>query len=145
MSAKREAAPDVGYTLPDGRQGTPRALRGKVVSVSFWSMSCDTCVNVMPSTVATNCNFRAKGYETLAAAVSYNPPALVDRFVAHHKLPFPVALDNAGKIAKSFSEVRQTSNAILIDKHGRIVERYVAAPDFAALQRLIESLLAGQA
>jgi protein-disulfide isomerase len=56
-----------------------------------------------------------------------------------------VALDNAGKIAKSFGEVRQTPTAFLLDKRGRIVERYVGAPDFAVLHRLIESLLAEQA
>jgi len=38
-SAKCEVAPDVVYTLLDGRQGTLRVLRGKVVLVSFWSMS----------------------------------------------------------------------------------------------------------
>jgi peroxiredoxin len=144
-SPARNAAPDVAYTLLDGRQGTLQALRGKVVLVSFWSMNCDTCVNEMPSIVATDGKFRAKGYETLAIAMSYDPPAFVARFVAYNKLPFPVAIDNTGQIAKSFGEVRQTPTAFLIDKRGRIVERYVGAPDFAALQRLIESLLAEKA
>lgn len=67
------------------------------------------------------------------------------RFVAFNKLPFPVAIDNTGAIAKSFGEVRQTPTAFLVDKRGRIVERYVGAPDFAALQSLIEALLAEQA
>jgi peroxiredoxin len=143
-SVKRDAAPDVAYTLLDGRQGTLQALRGKVVLVSFWSMNCDTCVNEMPSIVATDGKFRSRGYETLAVAMSYDPPASVARFAAYNKLPFPVAIDNAGKIAQLFGEVRQTPTAFLIDKRGRIVERYVGAPDFAALQRLIESLLAEQ-
>lgn len=143
-TAARDTAPDVAYTLLDGRQGTLQALRGKVVLVSFWSMNCDICVNEMPSIVATDGKFRARGYETLAIAMSYDPPASVARFVASNRLPFPVAIDNAGKIAKSFGEVRQTPTAFLIDKRGRIVERYVGAPDFVALQRLIEALLAEQ-
>ena len=141
---ERNAAPDVAYTLLDGRQGTLQALRGRVVLVSFWSMNCDTCVNEMPSIVATDAKFKAKGYETLAIAMSYDPPAFVARFVAYNKLPFPVAIDNGGQIAKSFGEVRQTPTAFLIDKRGRIVERFVGAPDFAALQRQIEVLLAEQ-
>jgi peroxiredoxin len=141
---ERDAAPDVAYILLDGRQGTLQALRGRVVLVSFWSMNCDTCVNEMPSIVATDAKFRAKGYETLAIAMSYDPLAFVARFVAHNKLPFPVAIDNGGQIAKSFGEVRQTPTAFLIDKRGRIVERFVGAPDFAALQRQIEVLLAEQ-
>jgi peroxiredoxin len=141
-TARRDAAPEVAYTLLDGRQGTLRSLRGKVVLIAFWSMNCDTCVNEMPSIVATDGKFRSKGYETLAVAMSYDPPPSVARFVANNKVQIPVTMDNFGKIAKSFGEVRQTPTAFLIDKRGRIVERYVGAPDFAALQRSIESLLA---
>lgn len=75
-NAGRDAAPEVAYTLLDGRQGTLRALRGKVVLVSFWSMNCDTCVNEMPSIVATDGKFRSKGYETLAVAMSYDPAGI---------------------------------------------------------------------
>lgn len=141
----REAAPEFAYTLLDGRQGTLRSLRGKVVLVAFWSMNCDTCVNEMPSIVATDVKFKRKGYETLAVAMSYDPPASVARFVAYNKLPFQVTMDSSGKIAQAFGEVRQTPTAFLIDKRGRIVERYVGAPDFAVLHRLIASLLAEQA
>ena len=78
-NAGRDAAPEVAYTLLDGRQGTLQALRGKVVLVSFWSMNCDTCVNEMPSIVATDGKFRSKGYETLAVAMSYDPPTTLGR------------------------------------------------------------------
>lgn len=141
-SARRDAAPEVAYTLIDGRQGTLQALRGKVVLVSFWSMNCDTCVNEMPSIVATDGKFRSQGYETLAVAMSYDPPVFVSGFAESRKLPFGVAIDNTGAIARSFGNVQLTPTSFLIDKHGRVVKRYVGAPDFAALDELVEQLLA---
>ena len=145
LSASRDSAPAVAYTLLDGKRGELQALRGKVVLVNFWATSCVTCIKEMPAIVSTYEKFRARGYETLAVAMSYDPPALVARFAESRRLPFPVAIDNTGAIAKSFGDVAQTPTTFLINKRGQIVKRYVGEPDFAALQRLIEALLAEQA
>jgi len=136
------AAPDVGYTLLDGRQSTTRHLRGKVVLVNFWATSCTTCVHEMPQIVATHEKFKARGYETLAVAMSYDPPAYVINFAETRKLPFGVVIDNTGQIAKRFGEVQLTPTSVLINKRGEIVKRFVGEPDFVALHRLVEKLLA---
>lgn len=137
-----ESAPNVAYTLLDGRQGSLEQLRGKVVLVNFWATSCVTCVKEMPQIVATHNKFSPRGYETLAVAMSYDPPAYVASFTASRQLPFRVALDGTGEIAKRFGDVRLTPTTYLINKRGEIVKRYVGEPDFAALHRLVEELLA---
>lgn len=141
-SSGQQAAPDVAYTLLDGRQATLEQLRGKVVLVNFWATSCVTCVKEMPQLVATHHKYAARGYETLAVAMSYDPPAYVANFASSRQLPFRVAIDASGDIARSFGDVRLTPTTYLIDKRGRIVKRYVGEPDFAALHRLVEDLLA---
>lgn len=135
-------APNVAYTLLDGRQSTTEQLRGKVVLVNFWATDCTTCVKEMPHIVATHEKYKARGYETLAVAMSYDPPAYVINFAETRKLPFGVAIDNTGAIAKSFGQVQLTPTSVLIDKHGQIVKRYVGEPDFVALHQLVEKLLA---
>jgi peroxiredoxin len=135
-------APDVGYTLLDGQRTHLQALRGKVVLVNFWATSCTTCVHEMPKIIATHEQFKARGYETLAVAMSYDPPAYVANFAESRKLPFGVAIDNTGSVAKSFGDVRLTPTSYLINKRGEIVKRYVGEPDFAALHVLVEKLLA---
>jgi peroxiredoxin len=135
-------APDVSYTLLDGKQTHLQALRGKVVLVNFWATSCTTCVHEMPKIIATHEQFKARGYETLAVAMSYDPPAYVANFAESRKLPFGVAIDNTGSVAKSFGDVRLTPTSYLINKRGEIVKRYVGEPDFAALHVLVEKLLA---
>ena len=137
-----DKAPNVAYTLLDGRQSTTSQLRGKVVLVNFWSTDCSTCVKEMPNIIATHEKYKARGYDTLAVAMSYDPPAYVINFAETRKLPFGVAIDNTGAIAKSFGQVQLTPTSVLINKHGEIVKRYVGEPDFVALHRLVEKLLA---
>lgn len=137
-----ETVPNVGYTLLDGSKATTEQLRGKVVLINFWATSCTTCVHEMPQIVATHEKFKSRGYETLAVAMSYDPPAYVINFAQSRKLPFGVAIDNTGAIAKSFGSVQLTPTSVLVNKRGEIVKRYVGEPDFVALHQLVDKLLA---
>jgi peroxiredoxin len=137
-----EKVPEVGYTLLDGSQKTTGQLKGKVVLINFWATSCTTCVHEMPQVVATYEKFKGRGYDTLAVAMSYDPPAYVMNYAETRKLPFGVAIDNTGAIAKSFGNVQLTPTSVLVDKHGQIVKRFVGEPDFVALHKLVDQLLA---
>jgi peroxiredoxin len=135
-------APSVGYTLLDGSKSSTEQLRGKVVLVNFWATDCTTCVHEMPQIISTHEKYKALGYDTLAVAMSYDPPAYVINFAETRKLPFGVAIDNTGAIAKSFGQVQLTPTSVLINKRGEIVKRFVGEPDFVALHQLVEKLLA---
>ena len=142
LTGLRVAAPNVTYTLIDGKRQELQALRGKVVLVNFWATSCATCVKEMPAITATYEKYKSRGYETLAVAMSYDPPAYVVAFAESRRLPFPVAIDNTGAVARSFGDVRLTPTTFLIDKRGRVVKRYLGEPDFTELNKQIETLLA---
>lgn len=137
-----EPAPDVAYTLLDGSQHRTAGLRGRVVLVNFWATSCSTCVKEMPELVATHDKYKARGYETLAVAMSYDPPAYVINFAETRKLPFKVTMDMDGSIAKSFGNVQLTPTSVLLNKRGEVVKRYVGEPNFDELHALVEKLLA---
>jgi peroxiredoxin len=137
-----QAAPDIEYTPLDGKASRVGHLKGKVVLLNFWATSCTTCVKEMPQIVATHQKYHAQGYETLAIAMSYDPPAYVINFAESRKLPFTVVIDNLGKMAQGFGDIKLTPTSILINKRGEIVKRYVGEPDFAALHQLVEKLLA---
>lgn len=141
-------APEVSYTLLDGQTLTSQNLLGKVVLVNFWATSCTTCIGEMPHMVQTYDQFAPKGFELVAVSMNYDRPEYVKTFATAGPLgalPFPVAMDTSGSIAKSFHDVRLTPTSFLIDKSGHIVKQYVGPPNFAELHSLIHQLLAQQA
>lgn len=121
---------------------TSTQLQGKVSLVNFWATSCTTCVAEMPEIVTTYNKYKDRGYETMAVAMSYDPPSYVVNFAQTRQLPFKVAIDNTGSVARAWGEVQLTPTTFLLNKRGEIVKRYVGAPNFAELHQLIEKLLA---
>jgi len=73
--------------------------------------------------------------------MSYDPPSYVVNFAESRKLPFKVALDNTGAVAKAWGDVRITPTTYIVNKRGQIVKTYVGAPNMAELHKLIEQLL----
>jgi peroxiredoxin len=142
LGAGKTAAPASTFVLLDGTRTTTEDFKGKVTLVNFWATSCVTCVAEMPQIVAAYDKHKARGYDTVAVAMSYDPPSYVVNFAQTRKLPFKVAIDNTGAVAKAWDDVQLTPTTFIVDKRGRIVKRYVGEPDFAELDRLIEKLLA---
>lgn len=142
LSSNVHEAPQSTFVLLDGSQQTTQDLRGKVTLVNFWATSCTTCVAEMPEIVATYDKYKGRGFETLAVAMSYDPPSYVVNFAESRKLPFKVAIDNTGAVAQAWGDVKLTPTTFIVNKRGEIVKSYVGAPDFPELHRLIERLLA---
>jgi len=136
-------APEVALTSLDGDTLRMAELRGQVVLVNFWATTCAVCVTEMPSIVATHRKLAQRGFETFAVAMQFDQPERVLNYQQRHQLPFKIVLDKDGELARAFDDTRLTPTSFLIDKRGRIVWRYQGAPDFAALERRIERLLAG--
>jgi peroxiredoxin len=135
-----EQAPEVSYTLLDGRRSELAALRGRVVLVNFWATDCAPCVEEMPAMVANWRRFSPQGFETLAVAMQTDPPALVSNFAQARALPFGVVIDNTGEVARRFGNVQFTPTSVLINKRGEIVRRWVGKTDFEAIAPLIARL-----
>ena len=137
-----QAAPESTFVLLDGSKTSTADLKGKVTLVNFWATSCTTCVAEMPKVISTYNKYKDRGYDTLAVAMSYDPPSYVVNYTETRQLPFKVAIDNTGAVAKAWGDVQLTPTTYLVNKRGEIVKQFVGEPDFAALHQLIEKLLA---
>ena len=138
----KSEAPASTFVLLDGSSQTTADMKGKVTLVNFWATSCTTCVAEMPQIVATYDKYKDKGYDTIAVAMQYDPPSYVVNFAQTRKLPFKVAIDNTGKVAQAWGDVKLTPTTYIVNKQGQIVKKYVGAPNFDELHKLIEKLLA---
>ena len=141
LDTGRSAAPESTFVLLDGSSQTTADMKGKVTLVNFWATSCTTCVAEMPEIVATYNKYQARGFDTVAVAMSYDSPAFVREYVAANRLPFFVTLDTQGELAKAFGDVRLTPTSVLVDKKGMILKRFLGEPDASELSRLISEAL----
>lgn len=137
-----EAAPEVRFTSLGGQHFSTSDLRGKVVLVNFWATSCAVCVREMPMLTETWRRFAPRGYEMVAVAMSYDHPNLVADYVRRNELPFRIALDLEGHLARQWGDIKATPTTFVVDRRGRIVKRYVGEPDASELRALIEKTLA---
>ena len=137
----KPAAPQVTFVSLQGEKITTADLLGKVVLVNFWATDCAICVKEMPDIVATYNKYRAQGFETIAVAMKHDPPNYVLNYTEKNKLPFTVALDPMGALARAFGEVKLTPTTFIIDKQGKMVMRILGEPDFVKLHALIEEKL----
>ncbi|MFN4115010.1 MAG: TlpA family protein disulfide reductase [Inhella sp.] len=135
--------PAIDYVLLDGKAASSAQWRGRVMLVNFWATSCTSCVKKMPMLISTHLRYKEQGFDTLAVAMQYDPPAFVAQFAASRQLPFGVAIDNQGHIAHAFGGVTATPTTLLIDRQGRIHQRLLGEIEEARLHQLIEGLLAG--
>lgn len=136
-----EPAPPSTFVLLDGSKSTTADLKGKVTLVNFWATTCVSCVKEMPELAATYNKFKGRGFETVAVAMSYDPPTYVVNFAQSRQLPFKVAIDNTGAVAQAWGDIKITPTTFIVDKKGQIVKRYIGEPDFAALHQLLDKLL----
>ena len=138
----KKMMPEVTFVNLQGKKITTQDLRGKVVMINFWATSCVTCVKEMPQMIETFKKYNSQGLEFVAVAMAYDPPNYVLNFVETRKLPFTVALDTQGELAKSFGDIKLTPTTLVVDKDGHIIKKYVGEPDFPALHQLLEKALA---
>ena len=134
-------APAATFTTLEGKSIVLAELRGKVVLVNFWATSCPGCIKEMPDMVETYKQYKDRGFEIVAVAMSYDPPNYVANFVQTRQLPFPVALDVNGEHARAFGNVQVTPTTFIIGKDGRILEQKLGELDFIKLKALLDKEL----
>jgi peroxiredoxin len=141
FQSREQTAPEVRFATLSGDSFATSDLRGKVVLVNFWATSCVSCVQEMPKMIETYKKFAPRGYEMVAVAMSYDHPNQVAQFAKSRGLPFKVALDTDGKIAKGFGDIRITPTTFVLDRQGRVLKRYLGEPDWAEFHDLLDKAL----
>ncbi|MCA1978588.1 MAG: TlpA family protein disulfide reductase [Thiobacillus sp.] len=137
----RPQAPAATFTTLEGKPIALSDLRGKVVLVNFWATSCPGCIREMPGMIETYRQYKDRGFEIIAVAMSYDPPNYVANFAQTRQLPFPVALDVNGEHARAFGDVQLTPTSFLIDKDGSVIEQTLGELDFARLKARLDKAL----
>jgi thiol-disulfide isomerase/thioredoxin len=124
------------FTLKDlqGNPVTLSKLRGKVVFLNFWATWCPPCRAELPSMERLNEVYGSRDFVMLAVNVEEDAGP-VREFLAKNRHSFRVLLD-PGADAQADYGVYRFPETFLIDKKGKVVERYVGARDWSAVDFL---------
>jgi peroxiredoxin len=139
--SQKPQAPDVTFTTIEGKKISMASLKGKVVLVNFWATDCPGCVKEIPALVDTYKNYHAKGFEVIAVAMPYDPPAQVLNYVSQKALPFPVMHDGLEEITQAFGGINLTPTTYIFDKQGNRLQRIIGEIDFTNLKALLDKEL----
>lgn len=136
---KRPSAPAVTLTTLKGHSLKLENLKGKVVLVNFWATYCPSCIEEMPQLKALYERYHQANFTVLAIAVQGDTLAYIRNFVAQNHLPFTIAFDARGNIARAFGDILLTPTSFLIDKQGRIAQRYIGKLNVEKIAHFIET------
>lgn len=133
--------PFSGKTAHSGAISLP-ALRGKVVLVNFWASWCAECRPEMPVLERLHRELGPKGLAVVGINAREDAAA-VRRYAGEMRLSFPLVVDGAGTINKSYGIVA-IPTTFLIARDGRAVAVGVGPRDWdgATARALLERLLA---
>lgn len=139
--SNKTTAPNVTFTTIDGKKISMVSLKGKVVLVNFWATDCPGCIKEMPQLINTYNQYNKKGFEVIAVAMPYDPPAQVLNYTKMKNLPFPVMHDGLAEVTNKFGQVSLTPTAFIYDKQGHLLRHTIGELDFNALQLLLNKEL----
>jgi len=124
-------AGDTGDTLRLSAYG------GKVTLVNFWASWCDPCREEFPHMGALYRDFARSDFD-IAAISDDVDDAKMRAFLREFRPPFPILV--GGGRMKGTYHYRGLPYSVLLDRHGRIVERIFGFGGAAQFQRLRETI-----
>jgi len=141
-----QAAPDFQLQKLGGGTVQLSALRGKVVLVDFWATWCGPCRASIPHLNSLYAAHQKGGLEILGVSLDrargdQSPRTLVESFAENVQMDYPVLMGDQAT-AESFGGIRAIPTAFLIDREGRIRNRYVGMQPPAVMEKAVAELLA---
>jgi thiol-disulfide isomerase/thioredoxin len=145
-------APAPGFELPrleavdvsEPAEMALESLSGRVVLVNFWATWCEPCERELPAMERLYKALEGDDFELVAVAIDDNEDD-VRKYQERYGLTFPILLDLSQSVYAMY-QTMGVPESLLIDREGRIVERYVGPRDWdspAYLDR-IRALTAGE-
>ena len=111
------------FTLPDTNGDTVSLTRftGKVTLVDFWASWCDPCREEFPHMIALYRDLPHTDFDIVAISDDVDRGRML-AFVREFRPPFPI-LVGGGRMKQAY-HYRGLPYSVLLDRHGRVIERY---------------------
>jgi peroxiredoxin len=122
-----QKAPDFALPAAVGSNVRLSEYRGEAVIVSFWSSRCSVCARQLALLDRLYGTYRSSGLVVLAVSVD-DEPLQAQQYARAHTGGFPLLLDTAKAVARSYA-IDRLPSTVLIDRSG--IVRYWHGDDRA--------------
>ncbi|MFH1877689.1 MAG: redoxin domain-containing protein [Candidatus Omnitrophota bacterium] len=133
-------APKFSLKDMDGKTFDLSDTKGKVVIVDFWATWCPPCRMEIPHFQSLYEEYKDKGLVVVGVALDRSGLDAVKSFVRENRVTYPVVMGN-DDLADAYGGIRGIPTTFVLDREGRIVEKYVGYRDREVFEDAIKPLL----
>jgi peroxiredoxin len=132
-------------TFPGDGHASLEEFKGNLLILNFWATWCTPCALEMPTLETLWQSYRARGLIVLAVSVDRGAPrALLEPYLTHQRLTFPILLDPELKTAGAW-RVTSLPATFIVKPGGEVAGMAAGAREWnsAEMRALLETLLPG--
>ncbi|MDD5634003.1 MAG: TlpA disulfide reductase family protein [Candidatus Omnitrophica bacterium] len=134
------SAPD--FTLDDlyGQEFKLSYTKGKVVIIDFWATWCPPCKMEIPHLNSLYKQYAKSGLEVIGIALDDGGAGVVRPFAEENKIEYTILMGDR-KVEAAYGGIRGIPTIFIIDREGRIVEKFVGYRERNVLENVIKKLI----
>ena len=136
------------FSLPDmnGRKVDLVSFKGQVIVLEFWATWCAPCREEIPLLNQIYKVYKEKGVVVIGISLDRKPPQEVKKFLDQLQVEYPNVMGDE-EIFEKYSQmahlgpIRGIPATFVIDRKGRICQRYMGLTEKRILEEAIQAVL----
>ncbi len=136
------------FSLPDmnGRKVDLASFKGKVIVLEFWATWCAPCREEIPVVNQIYKAYREKGLVVIGISLDRKPPQEVKKFLDEMQVEYLNVMGNEETLERysqvaNLGPIRGIPATFVIDRQGRICQRYMGLTGKRILEEAIKAVL----
>ena len=136
-----QAQKAANFILPDldGNLIRFSDLKGKVIILDFWATWCPPCRDELPHFKSLYQQYQGQGLEIVGIALDQGGVRVVKPFIEDNEITYTILISNQ-EVTEAYGGIRGIPTTFIIDRQGRIIEKYVGYRDKEVFESAIKQL-----
>lgn len=121
-----QKAPNFYWRTQDNEASLYQILKHKVVLINFWATWCGPCVKEIPDLIEIQEEFTNQNFEIIGVSIDKSA-SRVEEFIKNVKVNYIIIHDPNAELLEAFGGSVGIPTTYLINREGKIVNKYVGA------------------